>query len=200
MAHAARIATESTCWCTLNSTVEQYYFQRWWTTDATPSDQAAIQQFVAEGRFEFAVGGWVMPDEAVTDYADLIETMTIGHEFIWNTFGVVPKYGFQVWQCMAMGCSMAWRHSRLRLQCDPFGASSVFAAQSALMGFDAHIIDRINYWEKSEMQQAQTLEFMWEPSVGPRIAWSDIFSAHTCACSASAGLTVTAHVRIHACA
>merc|ERR1719238_394620 len=89
-----------------------------------------------------------MPDEAVTDYADLIETMTIGHEFIWNTFGVVPKYGFQ---------------------CDPFGASSVFAAQSALMGFDAHIIDRINYWEKSEMQQAQTLEFMWEPSASPSL-------------------------------
>ena len=36
---------------------------------------------------------------------------------------------------------------------------------SAMMGFDGHIIDRINYWEKDGMEATQTLEFMWQPTV-----------------------------------
>lgn len=80
------------------STVEQYFFHRWWVEDATSEQQTTIRDRIADGRFEFAVGGWVMPDEAVTDYADLIVAMATGHEFIFDTFGVVPKYGFQVRQ------------------------------------------------------------------------------------------------------
>ena len=100
------------------------YFSRWWD-QASALQRSQVRKFIAQGRFEFAVGGWVMPDEATTDYWSVIETMTLGHEFIYNTFGVRPRFGFQV---------------------DPFGASSMFAWQSAKFGFDAHIISRINYW------------------------------------------------------
>ena len=84
-----------------------------------------------------------MPDEATVDYTDLIETMTLGHQFILDAFGVRPRYGFQV---------------------DPFGASSTFAAFSAKMGFDAHVLARINYFDKGWMQRERQLEFLWRPS------------------------------------
>ena len=68
--------------------VEMIYFHQWWvdprTTDAQRADARAL---VAARRLAFAVGGWVMPDEATTDYTDLIETMTAGHEWITAEFG-----------------------------------------------------------------------------------------------------------------
>ena len=72
-----------------------------------------------------------MPDEAAADYADLIETITIGHEFVYDTFGVVPRFSFEV---------------------DPFGTGTVLPWIFAKSGFDAHIISRINYWQKAIFQ------------------------------------------------
>ena len=45
------------------------------------------------------------PDEAITDYTDLIETMTVGHEFIADTFGegAAPRFGFQVSEDAPLG-------------------------------------------------------------------------------------------------
>lgn len=43
-----------------------------------------------------------------------IQNMAFGHQFLWNTFGVRPKYGWQV---------------------DPFGAAALTAAQFAMLGF-----------------------------------------------------------------
>jgi len=43
-----------------------------------------------------------------------VHNMAFGHEFLWNTFGVRPKYGWQV---------------------DPFGAAAETAAQFAMLGF-----------------------------------------------------------------
>ena len=95
-------------------------------------------------RLQFAVGGWAMPDEATTDYPDIIETMTTGHQWLLDTFGDAarPRFGFQV---------------------DPFGASSAFAALSALMGFNGHIVARLNYFDKGWMQDNKQLEFVWRP-------------------------------------
>lgn len=124
--------------------VEIAYFSRWWE-DATEVERDAVRSYLKAGRWEFAVGGWVMPDEAVTDYASLIVAMTEGHEWLNTTLGAqaVPRFGFQV---------------------DPFGASSVFAWHSALMGFDAHVISRINDWDKEQRQATKELEFVWRPS------------------------------------
>jgi hypothetical protein len=70
--------------------------------------------------------------------------MTVGHEFIADTFGenAAPRFGFQV---------------------DPFGASAAFAALSAKMGFNGHIVARLNYYDKGWMQNNKELEFLWRP-------------------------------------
>ena len=40
--------------------------------------RAALTSLVAEGRLEFAGGGWVQPDEAITRFEDLIDQQTLG--------------------------------------------------------------------------------------------------------------------------
>jgi hypothetical protein len=130
--------------------VEMIYFSKWYDA-ASPAQRAQAQALVQNGQLQFAVGGWAMPDEATTDYTDVIETMTTGHQWLLDTFGekARPQFGFQV---------------------DPFGASSAFAAISALMGFNGHIVARLNYFDKGWMQANQQLEFVWRPN-------ADLYSA-----------------------
>lgn len=123
--------------------VEMVYFRKWYegTTDRL---RAEAQRLVRNGQIAFAVGGWVMPDEATVDYTDLIETMSLGQEWIYDTFeGARVRHGFQV---------------------DPFGASSSFAAISSKLGFESHLVARLNYYDKGWMQDNKQLEFVWRPS------------------------------------
>jgi hypothetical protein len=94
----------------------------------------------------FSLGGWAMQDEACSTYsADIDQVcpgkiiitvimlhntsaqMTEGHQFLLDTFGVTPRLGWQI---------------------DPFGASSVTPTLFSMMGFDGHVIQRINYQTK----------------------------------------------------
>lgn len=104
--HSIPLTTTTACIIT----VEQAYFYMWWQ-DATAQQKQDAHTLVKRGQLEFVVGGWVMPDEATTDYASLIETMTIGHEFIYDTFGVVPRYGFQVHTSTNLALSLSRSHS-----------------------------------------------------------------------------------------
>lgn len=69
----------------------------------------------------------------------------MGHQWAVRTFGAEarPRHGFQV---------------------DPFGASAAFAALSAKLGFESHIVARLNYYDKGWMQKNKALEFIWRPS------------------------------------
>jgi alpha-amylase/alpha-mannosidase (GH57 family) len=49
---------------------------------------------VEEGRLEFAAGGLVMNDEATPYYEDIIDQVTWGHRFLYETFGVLPRIGW----------------------------------------------------------------------------------------------------------
>jgi hypothetical protein len=122
--------------------VEQAYFTRWWG-DASEQQKARTHQLVKNGQLEFIIGGWTMEDEACTTYDANINQMTLGHKFIKETFGVVPRFGWQI---------------------DPFGASTVAHEQFALMGFDATVIDRIPYKLKQQWREERNLEFVWQPS------------------------------------
>eukprot|EP00466_Bigelowiella_natans_P018245 jgi/Bigna1/78050/fgenesh1_pg.52_\ len=123
--------------------VEVVYFRKWYEM-ATSEQQQNAHKLVKTGQLNFAVGGWVMPDEATVDYPDLINTMSLGHEWLYDTFsGVRVRHGFQV---------------------DPFGASSAFATFSAKLGFETHLVARLNYYDKGWMQDNKELEFVWRPS------------------------------------
>lgn len=55
-----------------------------------------------------------------------------GHGFLYETFGVRPRFAWHV---------------------DPFGASATTPILFALAGFDAHLISRIDYDLKDDMQK-----------------------------------------------
>ncbi|XP_058888968.1 epididymis-specific alpha-mannosidase isoform X2 [Acipenser ruthenus] len=136
--------------------VEQEFFRLWWDSVATDTQKLQVRNLLKEGRLEFIIGGQVMHDEAVTELDDQILQLTEGHGFLYETFGVRPQYSWHV---------------------DPFGASATTPVVFALAGFNAHLISRIDYDLKDDMQQNKKLQFVWRgsPSLGQQ---QDIFT-HT---------------------
>ncbi|KAH9627165.1 hypothetical protein KSS87_018405 [Heliosperma pusillum] len=100
-------------------TVDQYYvgsnnsiqafFQRWWR-EQNEAMQNIVKDLVKSGQLEFINGGMVMHDEASPHYIDMIDQTTLGHQFLKQEFGVIPRIGWQI---------------------DPFGHSAV---QAYLLG------------------------------------------------------------------
>uniref|UniRef100_A0A4W4H0X6 Alpha-mannosidase n=1 Tax=Electrophorus electricus TaxID=8005 RepID=A0A4W4H0X6_ELEEL len=127
--------------------VEQEFFRLWWGTVASQWHKDQVRQLMQEGRLEFIIGGQVMHDEAVTDVDDAILQLTEGHGFLYETFGVRPRFSWHV---------------------DPFGASATTPVLFTLAGFDAHLISRIDYDLKDDMQKKKKLQFVWRgsPSLG----------------------------------
>ncbi|KAM4707731.1 epididymis-specific alpha-mannosidase [Discoglossus pictus] len=123
--------------------VEQEFFRLWWDMVAGDLQKQQVHQLVHEGRLEFIIGGQVMHDEAVTAVDDQILQLTEGHGFLYETFGVRPQYSWHV---------------------DPFGASATSPTLFAMAGFNAHLISRIDYDSKSDMQNAKKLQFVWRGS------------------------------------
>ncbi|XP_063779728.1 epididymis-specific alpha-mannosidase isoform X2 [Pseudophryne corroboree] len=123
--------------------VEQEFFRLWWETVAGDLQKEQVHQLVQDGRLEFIIGGQVMHDEAVTAVDDQILQLTEGHGFLYETFGVRPRFSWHV---------------------DPFGASATSPTLFAMSGFDAHLISRIDYDSKARMQDSKKLQFVWRGS------------------------------------
>ncbi|KAM6132918.1 epididymis-specific alpha-mannosidase [Pterocles gutturalis] len=129
--------------------VEQEFFRLWWDAVATDTHKQQVHQLLQEGRLEFVIGGQVMHDEAVTLIDDQILQLTEGHGFLYETFGIRPQFSWHV---------------------DPFGASATTPTLFALAGFNAHLISRIDYDLKADMQKNKKLQFVWQgsPSLSER--------------------------------
>lgn len=82
--------------------------------------------------------------------------MTLGHQFLFNQFGIKPEIGWQI---------------------DPFGPSTLTPTLFKLMGFKYHVINRIderikyifnatemNIPESGIMTIEREFEFLWYPS------------------------------------
>uniref|UniRef100_A0A8C9WCU0 Alpha-mannosidase n=1 Tax=Scleropages formosus TaxID=113540 RepID=A0A8C9WCU0_SCLFO len=123
--------------------VEQEFFRLWWDSVAADEHKKQVRQLLQEGRLEFIIGGQVMHDEAVTNLDDDILQLTEGHGFLYETFGVRPQFSWHV---------------------DPFGASATTPVLFALAGFNGHLISRIDYNLKDDMQRNQKLQFVWRGS------------------------------------
>ncbi|CAK7294565.1 Epididymis-specific alpha-mannosidase [Vulpes lagopus] len=123
--------------------VEQEYFRLWWEGIASYSRNARVRHLLATRRLEFVIGGQVMHDETVAHFDDQILQLTEGHGFLYETFGIWPRFSWQI---------------------DSFGASATTPTLFALAGFHAHIISRIDYALKDTMQNSQRLQFGWRGS------------------------------------
>lgn len=122
--------------------VEQSFWQRWWS-EAKDEQKELARKLVKNGQLELNLGGWVMHDEACTNYEGMIHQMALGTKYIKDQFGIRPRVGWHI---------------------DPFGHSSQNARLMSEMGFDAFGTNRIDYLDKERRRQSQTLETIWRGS------------------------------------
>jgi len=108
------------------------------------------------GQLEFISGGWSMNDEAAAYYHDIIDQLTLGAQWLNETFGEcgIPRVGWQI---------------------DPFGHSREQASIFSQMAFDGMFLGRIDYQDKQLRERTRTLEMIWKasPSLGPT---ADLFT------------------------
>jgi hypothetical protein len=118
------------------------FFHLWWTR-TSDDKRHKWKRLLERGQVEFVIGGWVMNDEGVTTHNANIEQMTHGHRILKDLFGDlgIPRVGWDI---------------------DPFGASINVARMYKEMGFDYHVIARINENLKAELRQEKRLEYMWK--------------------------------------
>ncbi|CAN0924761.1 Alpha-mannosidase At3g26720 [Linum grandiflorum] len=123
--------------------VEMAFFQRWWRQQSNAIKEK-VKGLVNSGQLEFINGGMCMHDEATPHYIDLIDQTTLGHKFIKDEFGQIPRVGWQI---------------------DPFGHSAVQAyLLGAELGFDSLFFARIDYQDRAKRLKDKTLEVVWRGS------------------------------------
>ena len=67
------------------------FFRRYYFDLSSDADRFAIKKLVTNGQLEFVQGGYVSPDEATTNYADVLLNYEAGHNFLREEFGVTPR-------------------------------------------------------------------------------------------------------------
>ncbi|XP_075400920.1 lysosomal alpha-mannosidase-like [Tenrec ecaudatus] len=137
--------------------VEMAFFSRWWKLQ-NKEIQKGVQDLVHQGRLEFANGGWVMNDEATTHYGAIVDQMTLGLNFLENTFG---KDGRP---------HVAWH-------IDPFGHSREQASLFAQMGFDGIFLGRVDYQDKAIRERTRQMEQVWRGSMSLPPPTADLFTS-----------------------
>ncbi|VVC92790.1 unnamed protein product, partial [Leptidea sinapis] len=100
---------------------ETAYFWRWWK-EQRGATRSTFRSLVAEGRIQFAGGGWVQADEATTYYLQLIDLYTWGLRKINDTLGPCGKP------------KAAW-------QIDTYGHSKEHTSLLAQMGYDGLFLE-----------------------------------------------------------
>ena len=63
------------------SYAEVVFLSKWWQLQ-TESTRETVRDLVQNGRIEFVNGGWCVNDEATTNYADIIEQMSLGLKYV----------------------------------------------------------------------------------------------------------------------
>ncbi|CAB9508715.1 Lysosomal alpha-mannosidase [Seminavis robusta] len=123
--------------------VEMRFFSMWFYNQ-TDAVKDSVRFLIANKQLSFANGGWCMHDEAATHFMGMIDQTTLGHAFLKEELGYIPKVGWQL---------------------DPFGHS---ATQSSLLsaktGFDALYFGRIDYQDLDIRKKTQQCEGLWASS------------------------------------
>ena len=87
--------------------------------------------------------------------------MVVGHEFLQNTFGIVPR--------------VAWH-------CDSFGHSSVMNQLFQEMGYETLFFGRMTDSERLQRIENKTMDFIWQPAFegvdGPKTPNGDGLFTH----------------------
>jgi len=72
-----------------------FFFQKWYK-QISEIERLELKKLVKAVRIEFANGGWVMHDEATTNYNQILDQMRLGLEFLLKEFKIKPKVAWQL--------------------------------------------------------------------------------------------------------
>ncbi|GCB83051.1 hypothetical protein scyTo_0023972 [Scyliorhinus torazame] len=98
-----------------------------------------------------------MNDEATTHYNSIIDQMTLGFQFLNDTFGECGR-------------------PRVAWHIDPFGHSREQASLFAQMGFDGFFFGRLDYQDKQNRENLKDMEQVWRASVNLPKPNGDLFT------------------------
>lgn len=135
---------------------EIVYLDMWWQ-QAPQSLKSKFIELVNTGRLEIAGGGWIMPDEAVTNLYAVLDQYIEGHQWLRDNIGIKPINSWQI---------------------DPFGHSASIAYLLNKIGFNNMVIQRIHHAFKWHLALKQNLEFQWQQYWDPH-------KTHTAFCHAT---------------
>ncbi|XP_045199322.2 alpha-mannosidase 2x-like [Mercenaria mercenaria] len=121
--------------------VETVFLERWFR-DITEETKQKVRKLISQGQLEVVLGGWVMPDEAITHYAPVVDQLIEGHQWLIENLGVFPVN--------------AWIN-------DPFGYSSTMPYLWKSSGIQNMVILRIHQAIKHTLMRKRSLDFMWRP-------------------------------------
>lgn len=119
---------------------EVVYLSRWWAEQSEPMKQQ-VHDLIKSGRLEIVSGGWVMPDEASTHYASVIDQLLEGHQWLAENLGIQPRNSWSV---------------------DPFGHSGTMPYLWRKSGMSSMVVGRVHQGTKGRMAQEGSLEFYWK--------------------------------------
>jgi lysosomal alpha-mannosidase len=75
--------------------VEMSFFEKWFSS-LEEIKKEEVRKLVKEKRLEFINGGWVMNDEAASNYQDIIDQMRLGLHFLEKEFQVRPRTAWYI--------------------------------------------------------------------------------------------------------
>lgn len=120
---------------------EVVFLERWWR-DINVDMKMRVRKLIRKGQLEIVLGGWVMPDEAVTSVEGLVDQLIEGHQWVQDKLGTIPE--------------TSWAN-------DPFGYSGVMAYLLKSSGIKNMVILRVHQAIKATLAQKKSLEFIWRP-------------------------------------
>ena len=120
---------------------ELYYFKIWYL-GISNDKQNKFKELIKEKRIEFVSGSYIINDEATPLYYNIADQIRIGHQFLLEEFGVVPKTGWYI---------------------DSFGHSAGNAHVLSQLNFENLVLGRMHLDFLELMKREKKLEFYWEP-------------------------------------
>ena len=116
------------------------FFYKWWDEQG-PEMKNLVRKLVKEDRLVFMGGGWVMNDEALPSYKEMLLQMRLGLDFLQDNFGVRPNIGWQI---------------------DPFGSSAVSISVLYKLGYDGFVGNRMSQNFKDKLAKEDGFNFYWQ--------------------------------------
>ena len=125
---------------------ELFFFKKWYE-NLTEDRKKKFKDLLKEKRIEFVSGGYVTNDEATPIYYDIIDQIRIGHQYLLEEFGIIPKTGWYI---------------------DSFGHSIGNAYILSELNFENLVIGRMHDDFLELIKRERKDEFFWESFGNPK--------------------------------